>query len=59
MILHRILAPGVPCGCHAESGLKQQEGVQSEWPFLFAQVTNDIGVDDVIEHVLTAWGAAV
>jgi urease accessory protein len=33
--------------------------MRGEGPFLFTQVTNDVGVDGVIEHVLMAWNAAL
>ena len=33
--------------------------MRGDGPFLFTQVTNGVGVDEVIEHVLTAWSAAV
>ena len=33
--------------------------MRGDGPFLFTQVTNGVGVDEVIEHVLSAWTAAV
>ena len=33
--------------------------MRGDGPFLFTQVTNDVGVDAVIEHVLTAWQVTV
>jgi urease accessory protein len=32
--------------------------MRGDGPFLFAQVINDVGVDDVVWHVVGAWGRA-
>ena len=45
----------------ADLGVMERDArkMRGEGPFLFTQVTNNIGVDLVIEHVLTAWQVAV
>src|SRR3954466_5318030 len=50
------LAPlvGADLGVMARDARK----MRGEGPFLFTQVTNDVGVDGVIEHVLMAWQRA-
>ena len=51
------LAPlvGADLGVMARDAKK----MRGDGPFLFTQVTNGVGVDGVVEHVLTAWKAAL
>jgi urease accessory protein len=45
----------------ADLGVMERDArrMRGDGPFLFAQVTNGIGVDEVNEHLLTTWRAAV
>ena len=45
----------------ADLGMMERDArkMRGEGPFLFTQVTNSVGVDGVIGHVLSAWRAAV
>ena len=45
----------------ADLGIMERDArkMRGEGPFLFAQVTNGVGVDDVIERLLDAWRTAV
>ena len=44
----------------ADLGVMERDArrMRGDGPFLFTQVTNGVGVDDVIEHVLSAWRSA-
>ena len=44
----------------ADLGVMERDArsMRGAGPFLFTQVTNDVGVDDVIERLLEAWGKA-
>jgi len=44
----------------ADLGVMERDArkMRGDGPFLFTQVTHDVGVDAVIEHVLRAWSAA-
>jgi urease accessory protein len=45
----------------ADLGIMDRDArkMRGDGPFLFTQVTHDVGVDAVIEHVLTAWQVTV
>ena len=45
----------------ADLGVMERDAtkMRGEGPFLFTQVTNDIGVDAVVRHVIGAWKTAV
>ena len=45
----------------ADLGVMERDAkkMRGDGPFLFTQITNSVGVDDVIEHVTNAWKSAV
>ena len=44
----------------ADLGVMERDAkkMRGEGPFLFSQVTNDVGVDAVVTHVIDAWTRA-
>jgi urease accessory protein len=50
------LAPQV----HADLGVMARDAkkMRGDGPFLFTQVTNDVGVEDVVSHMVGAWTRA-
>jgi urease accessory protein len=45
----------------ADLGVMERDArkMRGEGPFLFTQITNGVGVDEVIEHLLTTWKHAI
>jgi urease accessory protein len=45
-------------GASLEVMERDSKKMRGDGPFIFAQVTNDVGVDDIVGHVLSHWRTA-